>query len=436
MGIRPTGVSAAAAPQAPGLASPQVAVFGDSRCAQNWGTSGDTPAPLARSFLWYLQTLSRGGLRMHHRYNFGVSGDRVSDLRARLETDAANVYGQRPSAGGYGAAVILCGTNSVYAGVPFAQLVADYSACIDLIRRYVPVVVVIAEWPRGTDGTNLLSAANQKLMFRFAEWLRRLRSDSRVFGVVDVWPESADPAAADCRPLPGMLASTDWVHNSPGIALATAEKLAALLRPMAPDGNYAPASNGDLYDAANNPLGCLNTNPLLRGTAGTFSGGATGAAPDGASLQQANSLVAVGEQTTVDGRPAYRITVSGTPSADNSTVNLRLPNVRASVVAGDRLEMGMDFIVAGAHQNFAAPGLMIDTGVTASRVYGGLGLSGDSPMPAARAKTYRGVSLSAEYLVPAEIPASLTPNVRLFFSKSGVPASAVIDIFSAWVRKV
>lgn len=417
-----------------------VAYFGDSRTAQNESTTNVTvPAPLARSQMWWMQTLSKGRLLRNHLFNFGVSGDSISQLKARILANTPNAYGTLPNSSGYSIAVVLIGTNSVNALTPIEQMAADIQTIISTLKGWNKKVCIITEWPRGygtTPGTTgYLSGDSQKLMYRYANWLRSLRSDPDLT-VVDVWPRVADPASTAATPLPNML-NTDGLHNSPGIAYITGKALSDEISKFVGPANFTPSSNGDVYDAVANPSGCLNTNLMLQGTAGTLSTGGTGVSPTGYTLSSSGGVTVVGSNVTLaDGRPAYRMTVTGTTTSTNAYVRLRITGIQALVSPGDVLVAGYEYVASAGHVNFAAPAVMIDPNVAAERVYGGLGFGGDNQMPASVVEAHSGVSLSAPYTVPATVPASLGVEFRPMFTATGVASSLTIDIVNCFIRKV
>lgn len=417
-----------------------VAYFGDSRTAQNESTSNVTvPAPLARSQMWWMQTLSKGRLLRNHLFNFGVSGDSIAQLKDRIVNNTPNAYGTLPNSNGYSIAVVLIGTNSVNSLIPFAQMTADVQTIISTLKGWNKKVCIIAEWPRGygtTVGTTgYLSTDSQKLMYRYANWLRGLRLDTDLT-VVDVWPRAADPASVAATPLPNMI-NTDGLHNSPGIGYVTGKLLSDELSKFVGPANYTPSSNGDLYDGVANPNGCLNTNPMLQGTGGTLSAGGTGVSPTGYALSSSGGVTVVGSNVVLaDGRPAYRMTVTGTTTATNAYVRLRIAGIQTLVSPGDNLLAGYEYIVSAGHVNFAAPSVMIDPNVNTERVYGGLSLGGDNQMPPSVVEAHSGVSLSAVYTVPATVPASIGVEFRPMFTATGIASSLTIDIVNCFIRKV
>lgn len=420
----------------------RVSGWGDSRTAQNWITTNlNQPAPLARGYLWWFEALSQR-VRLTSDYNQGLSGDTIAELWGRLQNDTANARGIKPSQVVPGIAVLLVGTNSVTGGLAVTTMMSTFLQVLNWLVTRGFKVMVINEWPRGGDGANsgLLSPTNQKLMYGLAEAMRRLRGMKSVW-VVDVWPRVADPARTDCRPLPNML-NPDDLHNSPGVAYITGQELARVASEEMglPRLKLCPASNGDRFDATLNLKGCLNSNPMLvLGAGGTLGTGASGQVPEGYTLSAAAGLAVVGSFVTVqlegNARQAYRLAITGTPTGNNAAVLLRQTGLLASVQANDVLDAGYEVLVGAGHVNFAAPGLMLDTSVAATRAHGGLSITGDRQMAAQAVQGFYAVPRACEYPVGTSLPSQLNLELRPYFSLAGVASAATVDVLSCWVRK-
>ena len=441
-GAGSTGGEAVAEP----MLSEYVSIWGDSRTAQNYSTATNEPTPVARSWAWWFETLSQR-VRMSKNFNFGVSGDSIAQLWARIEGDVANAYGVKPSQVPAGVAVVLIGTNSVNAGTSMISMMTDLHKILDWLTGRGHKVLLVCEWPRGTgttEGSNgLLSAANQKLMYQYAQNLRMIKQKN-VFPV-DVWPHTADPLKTTASPLAGFV-NTDGLHNSPGSAFVTGKLLAQVTEDQAllPRLRIPPSSNGDVYDAVANPTGTLNSNPMLqKGAGGTLGSNASGEVPEGYTLTAPAGMTAVGSFVTVTmpnglKRQAYRVVLSGTPTVNNATATLRQSGMLSKVnQAQDVLEGGAEVIVSDGHVNFAAPAVCIDTGVNNTRAYGGLSITGDTQLPAQATQGYYGVSRTCD-LPLAEQPtqaSAISFECRPMFTLSGVASNVTIDFLSMWCRK-
>lgn len=440
------GAGGSAAP----FLSPIVVPWTDSRGAQNWVTSTNVPAPLARGWLVWLETLGQR-VRVDHTYSQAKSGDSISQLLARITGDVVNDYGIRPSQVPPGPWINLIGTNTgnAYSAATSGpinayvdQMLSDLGKILDWQVARGAEIYQIAEWPRGDSvgGTALLSADAVKVMYAYAEGIRGIRRKG--VEVVDVQPRMADPAKTDYTPLAGIL-NNDFLHNAPGAGFITGDALnhRMTLTSRLPKLSLLPSSNGDQYEAVARPKGCLNTNPMLvQGAGGTLGTNATGACPEGYTLSASAGLSVVGSFVTTtlpDGtkRPAFRMTVSGTPTSANGTALLRQSGLIGKLNAGDTIESVYETLVADGHVNFAAPGQMLDTGVSASRLHGGLSITNDTQMAASAVKGFYGVPRSAKGKFDV-LPASLSFQFGPYFTLAGVASNLVMDFLSAKAGKV
>lgn len=419
--------------------------YGDSRSAQWWNSNTTPYAPLARSPGWRIEARSQR-VRVASDYMQGVSGDTMAQLLARLVNDTPGQYGtKKPSEVPPCIAVLLCWTNSINAGVPLATLVDQTNAVLDILIAQGHKVMLVAEWPRGAAGSTdgALSADNQKLMLAVHNMLLRIRRNN-VF-IVDVWPRAADPASVNAYPLLNML-NPDNLHNSNGIAEVFCDEAVRVMveEMVLPRHKITCSSNTDQYDAVLQPQGCLNVNPMLQQTvtgvsAGVIGANASGVAPAGYTLTASAGLAVVGSFVTTtlpDGttRQAFRMVVSGTATSANGYASLRQSGLIGKVAVNDILDGLYEVNVAGGATNFACPGLLVDTGLAATRAHGGLSLTGDNPMPASAVRPYYAVPRAAELPVGATLPASMSLELRPYFTLAAA-SSLTIDLLSASLRK-
>lgn len=438
----------------PAFISYDLSGWGDSRTAQNWTTTTTVPAPLARGPLWQAELRSKGALRLSHLNNQGKSGDSVQQVADRIRNDTPNDYGVKPSQVPIGVAFNLFGTNTVvgYTGSSAQGTVKQYVAAmieqatfiIDWQLNRGFHVIQALEWPRGLSAspqTALLTPAQQQVMLRYRRELLKLSVGRSQLYFSDVWPRAAAPTATDCTPRPNIL-NGDYLHNSPGIAVIQGESIwriveTQIIKQKLPN---LVASNADLYDADNNPEGCLNTNPTLQATGGTVGTNATGAAPAGYTLSAGAGMTVAGSFTTVtlpngETRNAFLMDCSGTPTSNNAVCILRMSGLLTKILAGDTLESAIEVYVPTGHVNFASPCLMIDTGATASRLHGGLSLTGDYQMATEAVGLFDGVARSAKGTLDT-LPASLSYQFGGSFTLSGVASSAKIYLLGSALRKV
>lgn len=419
--------------------------YGDSRSAQNWNANTVPYAPLARSPLWRIEARTQR-VRLVSDYMQGVSGDTMAQLLARLVNDTPGQYGtKKPSEVPPCVAVLLCWTNSINAGVPLATLIDQTNAVLDILIAQGHKVLLIAEWPRGaagsTDGS--LTADNKKLMVAVHNMLLRIRRNN--VWVLDVWPRVADPSSVDAYPLPNML-NPDNLHNNNGVAAATCDEGSRIIisEMCLPHHNLTCSTNADQYDAVLQPAGCLNVNPMLQKTvtgvsAGVIGSNASGEAPAGYTLSASAGLAVVGSFVTTtlpDGtkRQAFRMVVSGTATSANGYASLRQSGLIGKVAVNDILDGLYEVNIADGHVNFATPGILVDTGLAATRAHGGLSLTTDTTLPASLVRPSYEVPRAAELPVGATLPASMSLELRPYFTLAAA-SSLTIDLLSASLRK-
>ena len=434
---------------------PYLSAWGDSRTSQNYSSGGGL---LSRGYVFWAELLS-GRCRAHQKYNFGVSGDTIAMLYARMSGDVANSKGVKPSEVPPSHAVLFIGTNTVVNYSPsiptLASMMIEYNQCVDWLIARGHTVYVIAEWPRGVGVEGILQSANQKLMHAFAREIRKLALTKKVT-VIDCWPAMADPALATAQPLLGYI-NGDGVHPTPGSGFLTGKLIAEALKQNNARKIAFPASNQGLYDATYNKEGCLNSNPMLRGSGGTMSAG-SGIVPDGWTVSLASGvtgLSCVGSNVTVtmpDGtkRQAYRMVISGTPNVINSSILLRVPSAlraaapwNGNIADGDTIEGGAEIIVSDGHVNLNAVSCSLVTDSTSTSSLAGYFSSGsvlasgqnsaDTKWPDSLIQGYSGIVRTPEYPWISAYT-KLQFEIRPFFVEIA-PCSVTIDILSAWVRK-
>lgn len=441
-GLTTLSASAAASAAAPGL---YLYLFGDSRSYQATSYTTTVPGPRAASPFWWAEALSQC-VTLDYRYNQGVSGDEVGQLKTRIESNTANAYGFGPDdLPEPGVVSLLIGTNDITGAVAAGgktyidTVLTNHLWIVNWCLGKGHKVVVWAEWPRGG-----LSADEQKLMQYYARKLRLQYLNMANVFVIDIWPEAAIASDTTGAAIAGLL-NADELHTSPGIGQLAGRHLAYVLvnKMGLPVRQRRTGTNADVYDAALNPRGNIAGNPMLRGTAGTLGSGATGVAPDGWTLDASSGLAVVGSQETivVNGtlRDAYKMVISGNATANNAYARLRRSGLISSINAGDILEANCEVLVDNGHVNFGAPAMVIDPGVTADQVHGGLTVTGDRSPPAAIVEGFYAVPRSERYTTPGTPPASMAVDYRVRFVQgdSGTPvaSSATIYFLSTSFRK-
>lgn len=425
--------------------------WSDSRGVQNWNANTTPVATLARGPLALVELLTQK-VRLDSDYSQAVSGDGIGQLLTRIVNDTPGTYGtKKPSEVPPSIAWLQIGTNSVNSGIALGAqgqagtMLGDLHLILDYLVSKGHKVLLLAEWPRGVSGVaeGALSADNQKLMLAYHNAILKIRRYN--VWIVDVWPRVADPASVNAYLLPNM-ANPDNLHNSPGISMITAQEAARVIddEMNLPRIKMTCSSNTDQYDPVLQPRGCLNVNPMLQKTvpgvaAGVLGANASGEVPAGYTLLASAGLSVVGSYVTTtlpDGskRQTWRGTVSGTPTSTNGYFSLRQSGMIGKVALNDVLEANYEANVADGHVNFSAPGFFIDSGVAATRCHGLLSITGDNIMPTQAVRGFYGVARCHDMILNP-MPASLSFELRPYFTLSGVVSNLVMDIPSASLRR-
>lgn len=426
--------------------SSMIVPWADSRGAQNWNNNTVPYGVLARSPLYHMEMLGQR-VRVNVDYMQAVSGDDIDQLYTRMLNDTPGQYAKyKPSEVPPCIAWLQIGTNQVNKGTALQVMLDKLNLVIQWLLDHGHKVMLLAEWPRGAVGNtgNPLSADNEKLLVAYHNALLKIRKKN--VWIVDVWPRVVDPTSPNSYPLPLMM-NVDTLHNGMGVSPITAqEAVRVMIEEMnLPRLKITTSSNADLYDAVIQPQGCLNNNPMLQETvtgvaAGTLGTNATGKSPAGYQLSASGGLSVVGSFVSItlpDGskRKAFRMVVSGTTTGANAYVALRQSGILSKIAVNDILEGNFECVVTDGHVNFANPGPMIDTGNSATRSYGGLSLTGDQQMAPEAVRGYYGVPRCPDLAIGATLPASISYELRGYFTASGVASSATIDFLSSGLRK-
>lgn len=244
---------------------PKFALLGDSISEF---CSGQRLPPLSSPIsIWrndgyaaWLRILSGQRINLPLENNFGVSGDRLDQMLARLSS-VLN------SNAGY--CIVQGGTNDITQGTAFASMVTTWKQIVSRLRGrgIAPICVPIP--PRG----DALTSTQILTQLRFNNYIQEYcYANNLIFVQWDKY--LLDMASASNAPISGMTRS-DNIHPaiSGGYYMGKAlnDTLSALLAPLETHMVYGPS---DYYHATDNPTGnlCYNTTTsrgTLAGTGGT-----------------------------------------------------------------------------------------------------------------------------------------------------------------------
>lgn len=422
-------------------ASQWLSVWGDSRTEQSWNTN--RTGLTARGYPFWAESLSRR-VRVHKKYNFGLSGDDIAELYARMIGNVPNDQGMHPNDVPPGPAVLLIGTNSITADLPLADLMTQLGQCITWLKEHGHMVFLVAEYPRGIG--SILSTNEQKLMNSYVDSIRRLAITDKDIRVIDPWPYAADPSVNTCIPLAGMV-NGDGLHPTPGFGFVIGKLLAEAFKEAGMRKVIFPGGGQGLYDSVLNPRGNLIQNPNFSVTqAAPGTGNITGVVPSNWTITLADTaLSCVGSVVTVtlpDGtkKKAWRAVITGTASADYSGLQVRQGSLDATRVAdGEIVEGHFEVMVQDTPVNLLSCTCNIATASSATSTFGGLTTGGsgspnpkDLTIPPDVATGFYAVSRAPEYTHATGN--TLAFECRPYFGNAGT-VNVTIDFISASMKR-
>lgn len=268
-------VSRARTPIQPG---PIAAILGDSITANNSANTAHLLTLQNHGYFTWANTLSGKRLNFPLANNFGVSGDRLDQILARVPNVMAS---------GAEICFVLGGTNDLVQGTAFATMQANMLSILSqlLAAGVQPIVIPILPRDVGSGG---FTSAMLRVQGRFNNWLRELgygRSDVLLAAGLPThkYPIIVDPtqyiqnaADANGNTLANML--IDGLHPATTGAYWVGKAISDVLKVIIPPRPTILTAVGDIYDATNNPAGNLlftssANDGLLAGTGGTMTAG-------------------------------------------------------------------------------------------------------------------------------------------------------------------
>ena len=325
---------------------PNLAIVGDSRAAQAFtdtGTGGlHNYQRKPNGFGSWVDFLTQQRIAVSKDYCKAVSSSLVSEVAGQL----AQVFALSPSPSHV---AILTGTNTFAAGTSaataWAQLVPNIAACIS--RGIQPIIIF--DLPRQLS---TWTAANARQSFQFNQIVR---SNAGLYGalVVDPTQYLADSANSNGDPLSNYY--YDGIHPATMGGYYIGKAIADLISPLLPAPIAGFASNGDTYNATDNPYGNILQNGLFTGTAGTNTSSGGAASGTVASLWNNRTLTGTGTSVASivarsDGKPGnwQQLVLTSTGTSTYRFSLITAPPVNTYYARGDRLALALDLDVSSA----------------------------------------------------------------------------------------
>ena len=245
---------------------------------------------------------------------------------------------------GSGADVVLMegGGNDASNGVTCASAKATYRQIYAQLLAAGKTVIKVGIYPRSGSSAFTTAAANVAQCLNDADRRYAEETGNANFYFVDLDPVVLDPTQSIWAIKSGYLES-DGQHPSQVGGSAEGYAVAQVINQIVPNWRVPLVTDGDTYDATNNPAGNLLPNGAMTGTTGSVSG-CTGTAPTGitvtASLGGATCVIAT--TTLSDGRSAMTITLSGSYTGSNLYVSVSQPvGTPGNINVGDVLDAGL-----------------------------------------------------------------------------------------------
>jgi lysophospholipase L1-like esterase len=312
-----------------GLLKRNVAIIGDSRTFQCTSiTAGSEYSKLAQGYIGWLQFLTRQRFNFKIADNYGVSGDSTDMVLARVPAmlKATKAY----------TIIVWVGTNdrNTTNNYDYSHTIANLMQIRDLCLAAKRRVVFIAEGPRGNASNtgNALTGTQLLNHLRVRQWLLTQRDVDNVY-VADPWQYLADPVSTLGYDL--LSTSKDGLHPNPLGAYYVALALQPLFEFLFSPVDLLPASNTDQYDAVNLPFGCLNTNPMMQGTAGTFNTAASGSLADTYSENATPTWTRVYSKVVSGNKTMQQVVIGGT--GQNNSLSVRQIITSTKLAVGDMI---------------------------------------------------------------------------------------------------
>lgn len=279
----------------------------------------------------WLQAALGPGVAMSH---YGISGDTLDNIISR----GAQAWANSPDA-----LVTLIGVNDSPATAAEADaLAAKYISWSETAIQFVPMLYVGGVFPQASS-----SVAARQHLSRFSESMRRYALTRPL--QVRYWDEynrMAHPTATDGTCRTGVQ-HTDLLHLMPfGAALAGNGNL---LQQLMQDWSLPTAAQRSRaispWDSTTRS-GYVNTNPLLKGSAGTGSGsnGVTGPVPDGWAVTRsgANQTCVLSTQSLPDAPDAFVVTVANASAASEYHQFSQSVAAPTGIAVGDFIALEFD----------------------------------------------------------------------------------------------
>lgn len=386
----------------------EYAVLGDSITAAGRSSNATTYRSEPRGYSAWADILSgkRGLLEFDN--NFGVSGDRTSQIAVRVPNVIAT---------GSKMCVVLGGTNDATDLIPASTVIANLDGIYNSLIAAGLVVIGIPILPRG--GAATLTSPQLAIVNQVNAWIRGQISRP-MFRLADPVPDIEDTVTGGYVPKAGMM--HDGLHPSAKGAYYVGLSVSSVIRSLFSED-----------PSLDNP-GDLLRNPLFLGTAGTKTG-LTGDVADGWAVTAANAggaTVVASKHVDDDGVTWQRFTFSGSYSGSVRFVAMTRNVTAGEFLSGDRQTIWTRVRVSPSLVGIRIPSVQLQMG-TFTSVDTNLALTADDIPP----DGWEGILRCFPFTLPSN---SVAPraffNVPLKDSVASTPCSGYVEFAEAGLNRL
>lgn len=325
----------------------KVGVFGDSIPSQNSGSSSSNVSFNSKGFLVQANALLKQRFSFAHADNFGVAGEKTSDMILRLSTVISS---------GIGGCFVIGGTNDLglaatqTADEIFATVTANLTTIYDTLQAAGIVCYALPILPRVAWGalTSPQIATAYAVLQRVNTWIRGQQEvrPPEWFQVIAVDEAMLNAGNANFAAIANT--TSDNLHPIGYGAYLLGKAISDHLSALVPPRPRRSVSRADAI-SADNPLGDIAVNGSMYGTAGSPSTGASGSVPAGWTIIRTTgsqlAATCTKETDSLTSKETWAIELSSGVGAATEVMSIsQTINAGASTfAAGDQLVAEFEF---------------------------------------------------------------------------------------------
>lgn len=331
------------------------------------------------------------------------------------------------------------GANDANGSVSCATVTTNNRAIYAAMKQAGITIIKIGVIPR--SGGSAYTTAQANLAQCYNEYDRRYAEEvgSGGFYFVDLDPIVLDTAQPTVWAIKaGYL--LDGVHPSTAGGSVMGYAIAQVINQIVPQWRQPILTNGDVFDAVNNPTGNKLSNGVFTGAGGSAANGCTGTVATGTTIDGTNrgGSTCVGSTTTLaDGRSAQVMTVSGAATGNGNFIPIsQVAGTLSDFTIGDVLE-AQAWVSLGANSNITGVELNMITTESATQFNATAAVATQTDVfPASGFATGAFVPLITPRRTLTAVPTLVQIAVRLRYLNGSVSPAAVLTVASMSVRKV